>query len=184
MSEQEPIEPQPEPQQDSATQPPKGKSSARGGRGRAHHEGGGRKREEEGEKREKKERREGGGRREREEITLETVIPEKPKKSELLKEPNKEEYEKKYDEFTQKIDSLHKKFHNFIQEMKDNKLKNKDKTQANSTPLKEVLKTKLDEKKRLNEEFRVGKELAEKLKADLDSWVLSIIFLRSLYSQI
>lgn len=150
--------------------PPKGQTSARGGRGRHHYEGGRNRGEEEGERRERKE---GGGRkdREREEITLDTVIPDKPKKSELLKEPSEEEYEKKYEEILNQIEALHEKYHKYVKEMEDNKVKNKDKTQTSSLPLKEILKAKIEEKKRLNDEFRVGREMAEKLKNDMDNWV-------------
>ena len=169
---------EPQPQTDPA--PPKGQTSARGSRGRHHYEGGRTKGEEEGERRERKD----GGRkeREREEITLDTVIPEKPKKAELLKEPSEDEYEKKYEEFTNQIETLHEKYHKYVKEMEDNKVKNKDKTQTSSMPLKEILKTKIEEKKRLNDEFRVGREMAEKLKNDMDNWVKIVIF--SLYLSI
>lgn len=44
--------------------------------------------------------------REREKITLETVIPEKPKKHEILKEPSEEEYHKQLNELDDKIDAV------------------------------------------------------------------------------
>ena len=47
--------------------------------------------------------------REREKITLETVIPEKPKKHEVLKEPSEDELNKHLKEIDEKIDAIYDK---------------------------------------------------------------------------
>jgi len=45
--------------------------------------------------------------KEREKITLDTVIPEKPKKHEILKEPSEEEFHKQLNEIEDKIDAVY-----------------------------------------------------------------------------
>lgn len=48
---------------------------------------------------------------EKKNITLETKIPEKPKKEELIKPMDEADYQKKYNEIAQQIDVLWQNFH-------------------------------------------------------------------------
>ena len=47
--------------------------------------------------------------KEKEKITLETVIPEKPKKHDILKEPNEDEFHKQIDEIEDKIEAVYER---------------------------------------------------------------------------
>lgn len=145
MSDQQPAPPTEEHQEapkettHSQSKPARGGYSARGGRGRGNvkyvkkgenEEAVEENKEEEKQEYEKKPKydKQRPKAKEFEVFTLETVVPEKPKKHDILKEPSEEEYNKKYEEISNKVDELHKKFHNYIEEVKSSSKQNKDKS--------------------------------------------------------
>lgn len=161
----------------SKSKPSRGGFSARGGRGRGQvkyvqKREDGQNVEEFEENKEKsspkKKYKEGRKPLEKETITLDTPVPEKPKKHDILKEPNDDEYNKKYTEITDKIDDLHKKFHKYVEEIRETKNSAINKNNSSKTPLKDLFVTKLAEKKRVNEEFKFVRDQVEKLKAEID----------------
>jgi hypothetical protein len=100
--------------------------------------------------------------REKLEVTLETVIPDCPKKGHRLKEPSKEQYDLDVEKVNKQIEEIYASLKNYHTEIKEtsNQLKGKN----DQFPLRELSKVKKDERAAMNKEFTALKKESDTTK--------------------
>jgi uncharacterized coiled-coil DUF342 family protein len=80
------------------------------------------------------------------------VVPEVPKKADLLKKPTREDLDKKLDEVDKQIDKVHTTRKAFFEDIK--KVQSGIKDKGDTSTVRELRKAKASERKKINEEFK------------------------------
>jgi len=103
------------------------------------------------------------------EVTLETVIPPLPKKSERLKEPNEGDYWKEVQKMDDEINMLWDNYKNLRNEIKTAMVEKKGKNEH--ATIREIFMKKIEEQKKIFEEFKAKKEELKEMKDSIEEIV-------------